>query len=131
VSVAGVMPAPEAVIGDSPQTMRHGERFRIGIGLTKNLAADREACIMVALPQGEPSRFAGKIALQHEEKLGSAPRTHDALGEQSVDVAESYRLTRNLDVTAGLRYSQQHDRLTSVNGPQDSQAVYVGTQFRF
>ena len=82
-------------------------------------------------PQGDPSRFAGKIALQHEEKLGSAPRTHDALGEQSVDVAESYRLTRNLDVTAGLRYSQQHDRLTSVNGPQDSQAVYVGTQFRF
>ena len=82
-------------------------------------------------PQGDPSRFAGKIALQHEEKLGSAPRTHDALGEQSVDVAESYRLTRNLDVTAGLRYSQQHDRLTSVNGQQDSQAVYVGTQFRF
>jgi hypothetical protein len=83
------------------------------------------------VPQDDPSRFAGKIALQHEEKLGSAPRTHDALGEQSVDVAESYRLTRNLDVTAGLRYSQQHDRLTTANRQQDSQAVYVGTQFRF
>jgi hypothetical protein len=85
------------------------------------------------VPQSEPSRFAGKIALQHDEKPGSSPRTHDALGEQSVDLAESYRLTRNLDVTAGLRYSQQHDRLTSLNdrGQQDSQAVYVGTQFRF
>jgi hypothetical protein len=83
--------------------------------------------------QDDPSRFAGRIALQHEEKPGSTPRTHDALGEQSVDVAESYRLTRNLDVTAGLRYSQQHDRLTTMNdrGQQDSQAVYVGTQFRF
>ncbi len=84
-------------------------------------------------PQDEPSRLTGRIALQHQEKLGSAPRTQDALGEQSVDVAESYRLTRNLDVTAGLRYSQQHDRLTTMHerGQQDSQAVYVGTQFRF
>ena len=49
------------------------------------------------------------------------------------DVGESYRLTRNLDVSAGVRYSQQHDRLTTINdrGQQDSQAVYVGTQFRF
>lgn len=83
-------------------------------------------------PQDEPSRLSGRIALQHEEKPGAAPRTRDALGEQSVDLAESYRLTRNLDVTAGLRYSQQHDRLTtSDRGQQDSQAVYIGTQFRF
>lgn len=83
--------------------------------------------------QDEPSRLTGRIALQHETKLGSEPRTHDALGEQSVDLAESYRLTRNLDVTAGVRYSQQRDRLTTLNerGQQDSQAVYVGTQFRF
>ena len=47
--------------------------------------------------------------------------------------ATSYRLTRNLDVTAGLRYSQEHDRLVGGRRtrPQDSQAVYVGTQFRF
>jgi hypothetical protein len=81
----------------------------------------------------EPSRLAPRIALQHEEKPGSEPRTQDALGKQSVDVAESYRLTRNLDVSAGVRYSQQHDRLATLNarGQQDSQAVYVGTQFRF
>lgn len=81
----------------------------------------------------EPSRLAPRIALQHEEKPGSEPRTQDALGKQSLDVGESYRLTRNLDVSAGVRYSQQHDRLTTINdrGQQDSQAVYVGTQFRF
>lgn len=81
----------------------------------------------------EPSRLTPRIVLQHEEKPGAAPRTQQALGEQSVDLGESYRLTRNLDVTAGVRYSQQNDRLTVANerGQQDSQAVYVGTQFRF
>lgn len=80
----------------------------------------------------EPSRFGARIALEQEEKSGSAPRTHDALGDQTLDVAGSYRLTRNLDVTAGVRYSQDRDRLAPLADPaQDSQAVYVGTQFRF
>lgn len=80
----------------------------------------------------EPSRFGARIALEQEEKSGSAPRTHDALGDQSLDVAGSYRLTRNLDVTAGVRYSQERDRLAPLDDPaQDSQAVYVGTEFRF
>jgi hypothetical protein len=86
-----------------------------------------------AAPADDSSRLAPRIALQHEEKPGSEPRTQEALGKQSVDLAESYRLTRNLDVSAGVRYSQQHDRLTTLNerGQQDSQAVYIGTQFRF
>ena len=81
----------------------------------------------------EPSRLTPRISLQHEERPGSSPRTQQSLGEQSVDLGESYRLTRNLDVTAGVRYSQQNDRLatTRQGGQQDSQAVYVGTQFRF
>jgi hypothetical protein len=86
-----------------------------------------------AAPASEPSRLTARLALQHDEKPGAAPRTQEALGEQSVDLGESYRLTRNLDVTAGVRYSQQNDRLGAIRerGQQDSQAVYVGTQFRF
>jgi hypothetical protein len=80
-----------------------------------------------------PSRFAARIALQEETKAGVAPRSIGAEGDQSVDVAGSYRVTRNLDVTAGLRYSQERDRIAPLSEPtiQDSQAVYVGTQFRF
>ena len=83
--------------------------------------------------QPEQSRFASHIALAHEDKPGVSPRTREALGEQSIDLATSYRLTRNLDVSAGVRYSQQHDHLAPVSQPtaQDSQAVYIGTQFRF
>ena len=83
--------------------------------------------------QPEQSRFASHIALAHDEKPGVSPRTREALGEQSIDLATSYRLTRNLDVSAGVRYSQERDRIAPLadQGPLDSQAVYVGTQFRF
>jgi hypothetical protein len=83
--------------------------------------------------QAETSRLVSHVALAHEEKLGVTPRTREALGEQSLDVATSYRLTRNLDVSAGLRYSQDHDRIAPAaqSAPADSQAFYVGTQFRF
>lgn len=79
------------------------------------------------------SRFAARIAVEEETKTGAAPRTIDSRSDQAVDVGGSYRLTRNIDVTAGVRYSQERDRLAPLADPakQDSQAVYVGTQFRF
>ena len=78
-----------------------------------------------------PSRFAPRIALDEREKTGRSPRTFEQ-PDQQVDVGGSYRLTRNLNVTAGVRYSSDRDRLRPLtDGRQDSQAVYVGTQFRF
>ncbi len=82
----------------------------------------------------EPSRFAARIALEEEDRASRpAPQTIDALGNQSLDVAGSYRLTRNLNVRAGVRYEQDRDRLSPLPDieQQDSQAVYIGTQFRF
>jgi hypothetical protein len=81
----------------------------------------------------ETARFASRIALAHEEKPGITPRTRESLGEQRLDLETSYRVTRNLDVSAGLRYSQERDRIAPATDPraQDSQAFYVGTQFRF
>lgn len=80
----------------------------------------------------EPSRFNTRIALDERERTGRAPRTLEGSGEQTVDVGGSYSVGRNFDVTAGVRYSQDRDRmLPLVDGRQDAQAVYVGTQFRF
>lgn len=81
----------------------------------------------------KPSRFAARVALEAESRAGVALRSIGAEGDKSVDVTGSYRVTRNLDVTAGLRYSQERDRLAPLAEPttQDSQAVYIGTQFRF
>ena len=79
----------------------------------------------------DPSRFNPRIVLDEKQATGRAPRTFSGSADQ-VDVGGSYRLGRNLDVTAGVRYSQERERLRPLtDGKQDSQAVYVGTQFRF
>ncbi len=82
--------------------------------------------------QDEPSRLQTRIELEGETVTGRSPNTLDALSSQTVDVGGSFRLSPNLDVTAGVRLSQERDRLDPVtNSVQDSQAVYVGTQIRF
>jgi hypothetical protein len=82
---------------------------------------------------GDPSRLSPRIVVDEKQAAGRAPRTFAGEGEDQVDVGGSYRLTRNLNVTAGVRYSQQdRERLHPLtDGKQDNQAVYVGTQFRF
>jgi len=80
---------------------------------------------------GESPRFSPRIVLDQREATGRAPRTF-AGSEDRVDLGGAYRLGRNLDVTAGVRYSQERDRLRPLtDGKNDSQAVYLGTQFRF
>ena len=77
------------------------------------------------------ARLATHIQLGERDRPGRAPRTLESVGEQSVDVGGSYRLTHNIDVTAGVRYSQDRDRLvTPAETKTDNQAVYVGTQFK-
>lgn len=77
------------------------------------------------------SRFTPRIALDEKLASGRSPRTF-ADKEDTVDVGGALRVTKNLDVTAGVRYSQELERLRPLtDGKQDNQAVYVGTQFRF
>jgi len=79
-----------------------------------------------------PARLAPRIELDARERMGRAPRTFEGQNDYQVDLGGSYSLTRNLDVTAGVRYSPERDRLRPLtDGKKDSQAVYVGTQFRF
>ncbi|MCX7677449.1 MAG: hypothetical protein N2Z59_08770 [Alteraurantiacibacter sp.] len=81
-----------------------------------------------------PGRFAARIAVEEERTpVPVAPQSLDSVGDQRIDVAGSYRLTRNLDVRAGVRYEQDRNRLSPLPNvdQQDSQAVYVGTRFRF
>lgn len=82
--------------------------------------------------RSDPSRFEPRVALDEREKTGRSPRTFEGQAEQRVDLGGAYRLTRNLNVTAGVRYQSDRDRLVPVtDGRTDSQAVYVGTQFKF
>jgi hypothetical protein len=50
----------------------------------------------------------------------------------SIGVGGSYSLTRHFDVTAGVRYKSEKDRLLRLEDTRrDNQALYVGTAFRF
>ena len=80
----------------------------------------------------KPSRLKPRIALEDQAVAGRSPNTLDALARQTVDVGGSFSLSPNLNVTAGVRLSQERDRLDPLtNSVQDSQAVYVGTQIKF
>lgn len=77
------------------------------------------------------SRFSTRLSIDEKRAPGRAPRTF--VGEAGeVDLSGAYRVTNNIDVTAGVRYSQDRERLLPLtDGKQDSQAVYLGTQFHF
>ena len=73
-----------------------------------------------------------RLQVAAERPIGQSPRTLTGTESYSLDVGGSYRLTRNLDVTAGVRVRSERDRLQKVeDNRRDSQAVYVGTAFRF
>ncbi|WP_231621616.1 hypothetical protein [Sphingomonas sp. 37zxx] len=97
-----------------------------------------------ALPGGRDSvdvgvsytgrRLSGRVAANAAKPTIDQPTLVAEAPSYSVDVGTSYSLTRNLDVTAGVRYRTESDRLRLQQLPdnrRDSQAVYVGTAFRF
>lgn len=79
-----------------------------------------------------PGRLQPRLALESASDTGRSPNTLAAAGEQAVHLGAGYRVSRNLNVTAGVRLSQDRDRLAPLtDAVRDDQAVYVGTQFRF
>ena len=77
-------------------------------------------------------KWSTRVQIAAERPIGNAPRSIAGDESMAVDVGGSYRLTRNLDVTAGIRYRTERYRLERPQDDRrDSQAIYVGTAFRF
>ncbi len=78
-------------------------------------------------------RFTGRVKGNVNRPLADAPALVAPAPSYSVDVGGAYSLTHNVDVTAGVRYRVDRDRLERLDQDprRDSQAVYVGTAFRF
>lgn len=74
-----------------------------------------------------------RLLLGAERATGNQARIVGGADQaMSVDLGGSYSLTRNLEVNGGVRYKSQVDRNElSSDQRRDSQAVYVGTAFRF
>jgi hypothetical protein len=77
-------------------------------------------------------RITGRVAVAAERADGAQRLVADDEA-YSLDVGGAYSIARNVDVTAGARYRIARDRLDAQQRDyrRDSQAVYVGTAFRF
>lgn len=77
-------------------------------------------------------RASGRLQATSERNLASAPVLAGDKPSYTYDLGGSYSVTRNLAVTAGVRYTSDDQRLPRLtDNRRDSQAVYVGTAFRF
>ena len=92
---------------------------------------DGRESAMVGVSYSLP-KFTGRVAVSADRGEGRAAPALREPDKYSVDVGGSYSLTRRLSVTGGVRYKIEHDRLTTLTDDRvDSQAVYIGTAFKF
>lgn len=92
----------------------------------------RREAAQVGMSYRANRRLTGRVAVAAERAEGAQQLV--ALDEAySLDVGGAYSITRNVDVTAGARYRIARDRIDPMSRDErrDSQAVYVGTAFRF
>ena len=77
-------------------------------------------------------RASSRLAASTDRPLPGVSKLVDNPETYSVDLSSSYSLTRNLELTAGVRYRSDRERILRVQDDRrDSQAAYIGTAFRF
>lgn len=92
----------------------------------------RRSSARVGMSYEANSRITARVQASAEEADGRQRRVTDDRA-YAVDVGGSFSIARNLDVTGGVRYRIARDRIEPLAADQrrDSQAVYIGTAFRF
>lgn len=96
------------------------------------LALGGKESAIVGLNYSLNKRITGRVAALAERSDGTqAP----ALGRDkayALDVGGAYALSRNIALTGGVRYKVDRERESALKDDRrDSQAVYVGTAFKF
>jgi hypothetical protein len=77
-------------------------------------------------------RFTGRVAVGTDQADGHPLPALRRGDNVSLDVGGSYSLSRRIALTGGVRYNVERDRLSTLQDDRrDSQAVYVGTAFKF
>jgi hypothetical protein len=110
-------------------------RFAVAGDVAKSSAdpaiGERKSAV-VGVSYSINKRLTGRVAVGAERGENSALEALRQSDNYSVDVGGAYNITRNIAVTGGVRYRIDHDRRVPLaDDRHDSQAVYVGTAFRF
>jgi hypothetical protein len=111
-------------------------RFAVSGDVSKVKNADpafggRETAI-VGVSYSLNNRLSTRVAVGADRATGSPVVGLRQGNSVSVDVGSSYSLSRHIALTGGVRYNRERDRLTALQDDRrDSQAVYIGTAFKF
>ena len=92
---------------------------------------DRESAV-VGVSYSLNKKVTGRLAVGADRSEGGALPALRSPDNYSLDVGGSYSLSKRIAVTGGVRYQVERDRLSALKDDRrDSQAVYVGTAFKF
>jgi len=93
--------------------------------------AGRESAVL-GVSYSLNSKLSTRVAVGAERTAGSPVPALRHGDNVSLDVGGSYSLSRQIALTGGVRYNIQRDRMSTFQDDRrDSQAVYVGTAFKF
>lgn len=83
--------------------------------------------------KGSKSKFSTDISVGKVETVAPPARGPSASGgDYNLKLGGAFSISKKVDLTAGVRYANEHDRLEPVAGNRnDAEAVYVGTKIRF
>ena len=94
-------------------------------------AGGRESAV-VGVSYSLNNRLTTRVAVGADRATGNPVAGLRRGDNVSVDVGSSYALSRRIAVTGGVRYNVERDRLGALqDNRRDSQAVYIGTAFKF
>ena len=111
-------------------------RFAVSGNVAKAKDADlalggRESAV-VGVSYSLSSRLSTRVAVGAERTTGSPLPALRRGDNVSLDAGASYALSRRIALTGGVRYNVERDRMSALQDDRrDSQAVYVGTAFKF
>jgi hypothetical protein len=111
-------------------------RFAVSGDVAKVKGADpavggRETAVL-GVSYSLSSKLSTRVAVGADRATGNPVPGLRRGDNVSVDVGSSYSLSRHFALTGGVRYNIERDRLSALQDDRrDSQAVYVGTAFKF
>jgi hypothetical protein len=111
-------------------------RFAVSGDVAKVKSADaavggRETAVL-GVSYSLSNRLSTRVAVGSDRATGRPMPGLTEGNNVSLDVGSSYSLSRHIAVTGGVRYNIERERLSALqDNRRDSQAVYVGTAFKF
>jgi len=112
------------------------KRFAVAGDVAKAKNADgaiggREAAIL-GVSYSLSNKLSTRVAVGAERTSGNPLPALRRSDNVSLDAGASYSLSRRIALTGGVRYNIERERLSALQDQRrDSQAVYVGTAFKF